>query len=142
MNYFRRFRRFLLLLLSLTLSAQAMAVASFGACHQAKALALSQANVATSHGHHGDASAHPDTEHGHDNHGVAVAHDEDAGDRPTQDGSRVKCAACAACHLCSVVLTTETIIADIPVGGSVSFPESAVPRVRNVANCLERPPRA
>lgn len=142
MNSLRQFRRFLLLLLSLTLSVQAMAVASLGECHRVKALASVQASLAAKHSHHGDASAHLDTDHGHGKRGAATTQSNDAGDRPAQDGSRVKCAACAACHLCSVVPTTPTVLADIPAGGSVLFPESTVPRVRNVANGLERPPRA
>ena len=142
MHSLRQFRRFLLLLLSLTLSVQAMAVASLGECHRVKAVASLQASLAPMRAHHGEASAHRDADHGHGKHGAAVAQDNDAGDRPTQEASRVKCAACAACHLCSVVPTTPTVLADIPAGGSVLFPESTVPRVRNVASGLERPPRA
>lgn len=141
MNSLRQFRIYLWLFLSLTLSVQAMAVASLGECHQAKALASVQANLASTHKHHWEAPAHHHAEHGHGNHGAAVVHDNDAGDRPTQDGSQVKCSACAACHLCSGVLTTQTVLADIPATGSVSFPESTAPRVRNVASGLERPPR-
>lgn len=142
MNFFRQFRHCLLLLLSLTLSAQAMAVASFGACHRAKALASVETSVSVSRHHHGDAVAHHTGERddGHQSaDSVANSHPKDGG---AQDSSRVKCAACAACHLCSVVLTNETIAVDIPAGESTSFPEAAVPRVRNVANGLERPPRA
>ena len=117
-----------------------MAVASFGGCHQVKAFA--QANVAASHRQHGDAITHPNVEQRHGKHGTASLPGDDAGNGSTQDGSRVKCASCAACHLCSVVLNTETVLADIPTDGSVSFPESDVPRVRNVASGLERPPRA
>ena len=142
MKSLRQFRRFLVLLLSVTLSVQAMAVASLGSCHRAKALATLQTSVVAMHAHGNGGSAHHDADHGHVKQGAAAVHGGDAGDRPTQDGSRVKCAACAACHLCSVVLSTPTVHADIPAGGTASFPELAVPRVRNVANGLERPPRA
>ncbi len=143
MNVSRQFRRALLLLLSLTLSMQAMAVASFGECHRAKALAALAATVAsTPHTQHGDATAHYDATTGHDKHQPAATHNNDTGDRPAHDGSRVKCAACAGCHLFSVLLIDASVVADIPVAESASFPESEVPRVRNVANGLERPPRA
>lgn len=143
MKSLRQFRRALFLLLSLTISAQSMAVASLGSCHQVKALAFAQASpISLTHAHHGEASAHHEADHGHGKHIAAAANDNDAGDRPLNVGSRVKCAACAACHVCSVVLTTQTVLADIPADGSVSFPEPAVPRVRNVASGLERPPRA
>ena len=139
MNYFRQFRRFLLLLLGVTLSVQSMAVASFGACHKTRTLDAGRVPIAAAHNSHGDPTA------GHDDHGkhvAANAHSGDSEDRPVQDGSRVKCAACAACHLCGAVLTAEPVVADIPTAGSTSFPDSVVPRVRNVANGLERPPRA
>jgi len=142
MNLFRQFRRCLLLLLSLTLSAQAMAVASFGACHRAKPLASVEMSVSASRQHHGDSVAHQAGERNNGHHSadsVANGYPKDGG---PQDASRVKCAACAACHLCSVVLTNETVAVDIPAGESTSFPQVAVPRVRNVANGLERPPRA
>ncbi len=142
MNHFRQFRRFLLLLLGLTLSVQSMAVASLGACHKAKAFASQQVKVAATHGHHGDVPANHAAKHDHGKHSAVTPHDGDPEDRSTQDGNRVKCAACAACHLCSVVLPTETAAAYIPTDESVLFPESTVPRVRNVANGLERPPRA
>ena len=143
MNVSRQFRRALLLLLSLTLSMQAMAVASFGECHQGKALASMAAAVAsTKHALHDDGAAHHVTETGHGERGAAVGHNNDSGDRPAKDGSRIKCAACAGCHLCSVMLIDATVVADIPTAESASFPESEVPRVRNVANGLERPPRA
>lgn len=143
MNVSRQFRRALLLLLSLTLSMQAMAVASFGECHRVKALAALAATVtSTTHTQHGDASAHRDAATGHDKHQSAVAQNNDAGDLPAQDNNRIKCAACAGCHLCSALLSDATVGADVPAAESASFPESAVPRVRNVANGLERPPRA
>ena len=143
MNHVRSFRRLLLLLLSLTLSVQAMAVASLGACHQAKPFASTRMKVAVTHGHHGDVSAHHAAKHDDGKHGAVTAHSGDSQDRSTQDdGSRVKCAACAACHLCSVVLLTDTALAYFPTSESASFAESTVPRVRNVASSLERPPRA
>ncbi len=144
MNFFCQFRRLLFLLLSLTLSAQSMAVASLGACHKVKALALlsAQVSVSASHRSHGDVATQHGSAHVHGKQGAVAAHSGDSEDRSTQDGGRVKCVACAACHAFSVVLPTETALADIPVSGSVSFPESASPRVRNVANGLERPPRA
>lgn len=143
MKHLHHFRRFLFLLLSLTLTAQSMAVASLGACHKAKALALlsAQVNVSASHRHHDDVTAHAVSELSHNKHGAITTHGPDSDDS-TQDGSRVKCAACAACHLCSVMLTNEATTADTPMGGPASFPESIVPRVRNVASGLERPPRA
>jgi hypothetical protein len=143
MNVSRQFRRALLLLLSLTLSMQAMAVASFGECHRVKALAALAATVtSTTHTQHGDASAHHDAATGHGKHRPAATHNNDTGERTTQDDSRIKCAACAGCHLCSAVLTDARVVADIPAAESALFPESIVPRVRNVANGLERPPRA
>lgn len=153
MQFLHRFRRYLLLLLSLTLSVQAMAVASLGACHQVKALALASANIASAniasvHDHHADQPAHRAAEHRHGHshsHSEQAAHvalNTDADERPAEDDGRVKCPACATCHLCSVLLTTPTVLADVPAGGSVSFVESTVPRVRNVASGLERPPRA
>lgn len=142
MNVFRQFRRCLFLLLSLTLGVQAMAVASFGECHQAKALASVAATVATTHGQHSDAVAHHTAEAGHEKHGAAAAQNFDIDNQSTQDSSRIKCAACAGCHLCSVILISAMVLADIPVAELASFPESTVPRLRNVANGLERPPRA
>jgi hypothetical protein len=119
-----------------------MAVASFGACHQTKAFAAAQANRTAAHQHHDVASAHSDAEHIHDKHAAVSALGNNSSDPTTQDGSRVKCASCAACHLCSALLSAETDVVDIPTGGSVAFPESEVPRIRNVASGLERPPRA
>lgn len=144
MKHFYFFRRFLLLVLSLTLTAQSMAVASLGACHKANALALlsAQLNVSASHRHHQNVSSQLDSTRGYSEHVAVPAHGQDSDDDSTRDGSRAKCAACAACHLCSVILTSASITADTPMGGSVSFPESIVPRARNVANGLERPPRA
>jgi hypothetical protein len=142
MNFFRHFRRPLLLLLSLTFSMQAMAVASLGACHRAKALASAEVSVTSSHQSHGDMSAHHAGKRTHGDDGANAATGGHSQDNPSQDASRVKCAACAACHLCNVVLTTATINVDIPAVESTFFPESSVPRVRNVANGLERPPRA
>lgn len=144
MRSFRQFRRFLLLLLSLTLSAQSMAVTSLGACHNLRTLGAlsSQVAVANSHHHESAASLHggPLGKHGHES--VADAHGGDTQNRAVQDGGRSACAACAACHLCTVVLPSSPLVVDIPVDGAASFPESAVPRVRNVASGLERPPRA
>jgi hypothetical protein len=145
MHQSRPFRRLLLLLLSLTLSAQAMAVASLGGCHQAKTVASTHGDVAAAHRHHDATLDHPaeETDHSkHSQHGAVAAHGGDADERSTQEGSRVKCAACAACQLCSVLLTAEIVLADIPAGETVSFLQSEVPRLRNVANGLERPPRA
>lgn len=145
MTYSLRFRRFALLLLSLTLSTQAMAVVSFGACHQVKAL-LSAAHLTV--GTDAEQYAQPNTvavtHHSHDrntHHGDA-AHDSESSDSSKTEKSRVKCAACAGCHLCSAVLPAENVVADIPKTGLTAFPEFTVPRVRNVATGLERPPRA
>lgn len=142
MNFLRQFRRPLLLLLSLTFSMQAMAVASLGACHRAKALALAEASVTAPHQGHGDVAPHHAGERNHRDEDANVTAGGHSKDAPSQDASRVKCAACAACHLCSVVLTTATVDVDIPAVEATFFPESSVPRVRNVANGLERPPRA
>ncbi len=143
MNISRQFRRALLLLLSLTISMQAMAVASFGECHRVKALAALAATVtSTTHTQRGVSLAHHDAATGHGEHQSTAAHNNDTGDGSTQDDTRSKCAACAGCHLCSAVLSDATVVADIPAAESASFPESAVSRVRNVANGLERPPRA
>ena len=143
MNIFRQFRRALCFLLSLTLSMQAMAVASFGECHRIRALSSLAATVAsTTHTQRGDATAHHDAASGLGKHASTVEHGNDAGNPPTQDGTRTKCSACAGCHLCTAVLINATVVADIPAAESASFPGSAVSRVRNVANGLERPPRA
>ena len=151
MTYFLRFRRFALLLLSLTLSTQAMAVISFGACHQVKALlsatqsaAPARATVSAHAEHHSGSSTTAATHHKHDGnaHPDAVPHGTESSDSSNGDSGRVKCAACAACHLCSAVLPMENVVADIPKTGSTSFFEFTVPRVRNVANGLDRPPRA
>ena len=142
MSFFRQFRRPLLLLLSLTFSMQAMAVASLGACHRAKALVSAETNVTSPHKSHSDMAAHHASERSHGVDGANAATGGHSKDNPSQDASRVKCAACAACHLCNVVLTTATIDVDIPAVEPTFFPESSVPRVRNVASGLERPPRA
>ena len=144
MTYFLRFRRFALLLLGLTLGTQAMAVASLGACHQVKALSAMQLTV----GSHADQQSVADAvdmpHHRHDSHAHhgAAAHDTESNGNPGDVGSRVKCAACAGCHLCSVVLPAENVLADVLTTGSTAFPESAVARARNIASGLERPPRA
>ena len=147
MTYFIRFRRFALLLLSLTLSTQAMAVVSFGACHQVKAL-LSATQVAVVSvalaSHHFGLSSTAATHHEHDSSSQqgAASHDTESSDSSNGDSSRVKCAACAGCHLVSAVLPAENVVADIPKAGSTSFLEFIVPRARNVASGLDRPPRA
>ena len=142
-----KIRRFAFLLLSFTLSTQSMAVASFGACHQVKAaLVASLTAGAAPHQHSGgqasailehhshQQSAQPDEGHHAQHAGL--------GGESSADGDRVKCAACAGCHLCSVVLTNPDVSVDIPALGSTSFPDLSVSRVRNVASGLERPPRA
>lgn len=145
MTYFLKFRRVALLLLSLTLSTQALAVVSFGACHQVKALLSATQLTAGAHAeHHSSATTIAVTYHKHDSdaHRVNVAHDDEANDSSTTESNRVKCAACAGCHLCSAVLPADQVGADIPKSGSTSFVAFAVPRVRNVASGLDRPPRA
>ena len=153
MTYFLRFRRFALLLLSLTLSTQVMAVISFGACHQVKALlsatqpavaAPAKATVSAHAEHHFGVLTTAATPHKHDrnaHHGTAP-HDAESSDNSNGDSSRIKCSACAACHLCNAVLPTESVVADIPKTELMSFFEFTVPRVRNVASGLDRPPRA
>jgi len=149
MTYFLRFRRFALLLLSLTLSTQAMAVLSFGACHQVKALlsatqVVVAASVVTSADDHSGLSTTAATLHKQDStaHHDTAPHDTESSDSSNGDSSRVKCAACAGCHLGSAVLPTDIVVADIPKSESTSFLEFTVPRVRNVASGLDRPPRA
>jgi hypothetical protein len=145
MMYFLRFRRFALLLLSLTLSVQAMAVTSFGACHRVKALLSTTPLTVYAHAQHPSGSSVTTTEdrvnHGHAHHGNA-AHDTESNDTSSAENIRVKCAACAGCHLCSAVLLAENVLADIPKTGLTVFMEFTVPRVRNVASGLDRPPRA
>lgn len=145
MTYFLRFRRFALLLLSLTLSAQAMAVASFGACHRVTA-ALSAthlgADTHTEHAVHANMVVATDQKHdSHSHHGDA-SHEPDSNDSSKNEKSRVKCAACAGCHLLGAVLPAEHAVAEILKSESTHFLEFTVPRVRNVASGLERPPRA
>jgi hypothetical protein len=143
-NFFR-FRRFIFLLLSLTLSAQAMAVASMGACHRMKSLAMLQhVAMASEHDHPDSATHHMDAQIGDKaaHHGGAMHHTEPGGTAPSGDDSRVSCAACAACHLSSVILNTELELTDIPVSGATTFPDAEVARMSNVASGLERPPRA
>ncbi len=133
MNYLLRFRRCILLLLSVTLSMQVMAAASFGACHRVKALIeVHQADAPPAH-HHDDSKAHHD----------GSMHHADSSDKaPAGDNTRVSCAACAACHLFSVVGNGVNVTTALPVAGAASFPDTEVARARNVASGLERPPRA
>jgi hypothetical protein len=135
MHFSTKFCRIILLLLSLTLSAQAMAVASFGACHRMKALALiavHHVTLPTSH-HHVDSAAHD---------GAAMHHAESSSTVPADDGSRVSCAACAACHVSSFILNDDSVTAHIPVASPTVFQDNEVARARNVASGLDRPPRA
>jgi hypothetical protein len=143
-NFFR-FRRFIFLLLSLTLGAQAMAVVSMGACHRMKSLtALPHVAMASAHDHSDSATHHMYAQIGEKMaHRSGAAHDtESGGTAPSGDDSRVSCAACAACHLSSVILNTEIELTDIPGSGAAAFPDAEVPRTSNVASGLERPPRA
>lgn len=133
MTYLFRFRRCILLLLSLTLSAQAMAVASLGVCHRMQALAAAHRVAAPVAHHHADSVAH---EHG------SMHHADPSNTAPASDDTRVGCAACAVCHLASAMPGALTVAADIPVAGSTRFPLIDIARVRNVASGLERPPRA
>ena len=128
-----KFCRFIVLLLSLTLSAQAMAVASLGSCHRMKALtAVHQVSEPTPH-HHADSEAH---------HDGSMHHAESSGKAPASDDTRGSCAACAACHMSSVITSSVIVLAYIPIRGATIFPDMEVPRARNVASGLERPPRA
>ena len=128
-----KFCRVIFLLLSFTLSSQAMAVASLGSCHRMKALiAVHEATQPTAHLHadlavHHDGSAH---------------HTDSNGKAPATDDTRVSCAACAACHMSSAIFSRVIVSADIPVAGTMFFPDTEVPRARNIASGLERPPRA
>ena len=142
MKFLIPFRRCILLLLSVTLSMQVMAAASFGACHRVKALIEVQEvhKVHKAHEvaappahHHADSTAHHD----------GSMHHADSSDKlPASDDARVSCAACAACHLSSVIANGVNVTAAVPVAGAASFPDTEVARVRNVASGLERPPRA
>ena len=133
MIYLSQFRRCFLLLLSLTLSAQAMAVASVGACHRMKALtAVHQAAEPTAH-HHADAAAHDDG---------SMHHADATGKSPASDDTRLSCAACAACHLCAVMPNVEIALTDNPIASAAIFLDTDVARARNVASGLDRPPRA
>jgi len=135
MHFSSKFCRVILLLLSLTLSAQAMAVASFGACHRTKALALISVYQVTlpTADHHVDSAAH---------HGAPMHHADSSSKAPADDGKRLSCAACAACHLSSFILNGDSVAVDIPVAPATVFPNSELARARNVASGLERPPRA
>ena len=135
MHFPIKFCRVILLLLSLTLSAQAMAVASFGACHRMKALSLTAAHhvaLPAVH-HHIDSAAHD---------GAAMHHADSSGPVPADDGSRASCAACAACHVSNFILNDDSVTAHIPVASPTVFLDNEVARARNVASGLDRPPRA
>lgn len=145
MTYLLRFRRFALLLLSLSLTTQAMAAASFASCHRVQALLSATQLTASAPDQHRSRSisaAVTHHQHGSFAHHGDTAHDLESSHGSKSEKSRVKCAACAACLLCSVVLPTENGLADVPKAASTSFLEFTVPRVRNVASGLERPPRA
>ena len=133
MKFLIPFRRCILLLLSVTLSMQVMAAASFGSCHRVKALIeVNQADAPPAH-HHADSTAHHD----------GSMHHADSSDKaPASDDARVSCAACAACHLSSVIANGVNVTAAVPIAGATIFPDTEVARVRNVASGLERPPRA
>ena len=133
MKFLIPFRRCILLLLSVTLSMQVMAAASFGACHRVKALIeVHQADAPPPH-HHDDSTAHHD----------GSMHHADSSDKaPAGDNTRVSCASCAACHLFSVIANGVNVTTALPVAGAASFPDTEVARARNVASGLERPPRA
>ena len=135
MHFSRKFCRIILLLLSLTLGAQAMAVASFGACHRMKAIALISEHHSTppaAH-HHVDDAAHDC---------LAMQHDDSSNKAPADDGTRASCTACAACHVSSFILNDHTVAAYIPVARATVFPDNEVARAFNVESGLERPPRA
>lgn len=153
MTCFLRFRRFAFLLLSLTLSVQAMAVASLGACHRMKALSsvIAVAAHGTQHAitkyeatqaprnpahemHHGSSAQHDSVQAG-----ASLNHSH--GDSQN-DGDRVKCASCAGCVLSCAVLPDAAFAVNIPAASVTKFLESTLPRVDNIANGLERPPRA
>ena len=116
-----------------------MAAASFGSCHRVKALIEVQevhkaheVAVPPTH-HHADSTAHHD----------GSMHHADSSDKALAgDNTRVSCAACAACHLFSVIGNGVNVTTALPVAGAASFPDTEVARVRNVASGLERPPRA
>lgn len=137
MTYLVRFRRLIILLLSVTLCTQAMAVASLGACHRMQALtamtAMQMMAAPMAHDHADASIAH---------HAAAMHHADPDGTVPASDGDRVSCAACAACHLSSVILNNVNISTDIPVAAATVFADANLARVRNVASGLERPPRA
>ena len=145
MNYFVRFRRFALLLLSLSLCMQSMAVTSLGACHQVKALSSAAQVVGGAHAQH-DARLNAKAVTHHDDQSSAhhddAIHDMQGSDSSKTDKNRAKCAVCAGCYVCSGVLPAENLMADISKSKSAIFHEVTVPRVRNVASGLERPPRA
>ena len=131
MTHLLSFRRFILLLLSFTLCTQAMAVASLGACHRMRALTAT-AQVAEEARHaHADLSAH---------HDGSMHHQESRGNGPSSDDARGSCAACASCHLSSIIVGTVIVAADIPAADATVFQDAEIARVRNVASGLERPP--
>lgn len=144
MTSLHRFRRFIFLLLSLTLSAQAMAVASMGACHRMNSLTKSHRIAASAHDHAAAAGHHLHAHGGEtavpDSNGVQAA--DSGGTSTSGDNGRGSCAACAACHVASAILNSELDLIDIPRCGSVMFPALEVARLRPVASGLERPPRA
>lgn len=133
MNFLFRFRQCIFLLLSFTLSAQAMAVISLGACHRAKVMTTVQASAPSGAHHHAEAAAHPHT---------SMHHADSTGKAPVADDARQSCAACAACHMASIIPNDVMILLGPLVATAAIFPNTDVPRARNVANGLERPPRA
>jgi hypothetical protein len=136
------------LLLSITLGAQAFAVSSFKSCHQRL-----RVMVVLSVSHDTDGSAH---KHHHGKVTVATPEsaatdplgsdaDQTAPKAPTKqvtDNDRTTCAACAGCaHATALVYHVSNEIALIAATKTTFLPIE-LPRVRNVASGLERPPRA
>ena len=136
------------LLLSITLGAQAFAVSSFKSCHQRL-----RVMAAPTMSHHADGSAH---QHHHGN--VMVATPESAATDPfsidadqmvpvaqskqVTDKDRTACAVCVGCaHATALVYYFSNEISSF-VALKTTFLPIDLPRVRNVASGLERPPRA
>lgn len=125
--------------LSLTLAVQAFAVGSLKSCHQkmrlTTAASMHQQDAISSHDRHGDmASVQLSGDSTQDRRSVPV--------KKVIASDRAACAACAGCsHAVALIPTFNIEIAPVEMS-TLSFLPEYLSRVRNVANGLERPPRA
>ena len=104
----------------------------FGCLSHLKALtAIHQVAEPMAH-HHADSQAHGDG---------PMHHADSSRTAPANDDTSVSCAACASCHMSGAIPSRMIVSADIPVADATTFADTEVPRARNVASGLERPPR-